>query len=366
MCNTYSKIKNLLNDNLVLLDCTLRDGSYEVDFRFSYDETKSIVSSLSASGIKLIEVGHGVGIGASEKGIGVAACTDAEYMTAAVEGRVGDSYLGQFCIPGISSLGGLSEMITLGLDFIRIGISPEKLGEALPFIETAKKNGIFVFCNFMKSYVLPPKEFATLCKEAIEAGGDCVYVVDSAGGMLPNELEEYFVELSQIDPNMLSGFHGHDNLGLSVANSILAAQHGANILDASLAGLGRSSGNTPLERLLAVMLRKSMKTDLDLLKILDLADKYIKKYKPHFPNQLDTVSGLARFHSSYFPIIQNISNEYNVDPRELIIKITELDRLNAPIELVEECALELRKNSKKNRNWLNLYRQYYINEQEII
>lgn len=366
MGHKTDNIKRLFNDNPVILDCTLRDGSYEIDFKFTSSETTSLVHALSNSGVKLIEIGHGVGIGAREKGIGLAVCSDVEYMSAAVEGNKAGSYLGQFCIPGIAKLQDLEDVISEGLDFVRFGVTPENLSDIVPFVELAKKHDIFVFCNFMKSYVLPPKKFADLANEAIKYGCDGVYIVDSAGGMLPNELTDYYTILHELHPDIISGFHGHENLGLSVANSILAAELGAKVVDASLAGLGRSSGNTPLERLLAVMLRRSMKTNLDLLSILDLADKFISKYKPNIPNQLDTVSGLARFHSSYFPIIESVAKDYQVDPRELVIKVTEVDRLSAPVELVEKCAKELQRAQGEVRDWSNLYRQYYVNEQEII
>ena len=58
------KLKTL-KKNFKFLDCTLRDGSYVINFNFSKLDTKNIVSALDEVGVDFIEVGHGIGLGAS-------------------------------------------------------------------------------------------------------------------------------------------------------------------------------------------------------------------------------------------------------------------------------------------------------------
>ena len=86
-----------------ILDCTLRDGSYANNFSFTSADTAVICRRLEKAGIKLIEVGHGVGLNASNVGHGRATQTDEEYMEAAA-GAVKDARWGMFCIPGIARL----------------------------------------------------------------------------------------------------------------------------------------------------------------------------------------------------------------------------------------------------------------------
>src|SRR5204862_5866336 len=66
-----------------ILEATLRDGSYLIDFQFTADDTATVASALEAVGFRWIEVGHGVGMNASAAGKGRAAASDEEYLEAA-------------------------------------------------------------------------------------------------------------------------------------------------------------------------------------------------------------------------------------------------------------------------------------------
>ncbi len=226
-----------------ILECTLRDGSYAIDFQFTAEDTARVVAALDLLGFRYIEVGHGVGLGASELGHGFAAATDAEYMAAAA-GAVTRAKWGMFCIPGVASLDAIVDQAAdLGMGFIRIGNNAETYVKARPFIERARKRGLFVCANFMKSYCLPPWEFADMAKNAGEYGAQVVYIVDSAGGMLEEELTAYIHATRERTPGLTLGFHGHNNLGLANANSYTAWREGCTFVDSSMMGLGRSSGN---------------------------------------------------------------------------------------------------------------------------
>jgi len=133
------------------LDCTLRDGSYVIDFQFTATDTENIARVLDDAGFPYIEVGHGVGLGASEQGKNIAAATDVEYMRAAAKG-VKRGKWGMFCIPGIASLEHLRVAADNGMDFVRVGTDVSEVDSSAPFIALAKKLNIEVYANFMKSY----------------------------------------------------------------------------------------------------------------------------------------------------------------------------------------------------------------------
>lgn len=329
-----------------ILETTLRDGSYVLNFQFTASDTAIIASKLEEAGFDLIEIGHGVGLGASEAGMGQAAETDEAYLKAAAD-SLKKAQWGMFCIPGVASLDHVDLAAQYGMKFIRIGTNVTEVEDSQPFIERAKKYGMFVCANFMKSYALEPLEFAQQAKRSQDYGADVVYIVDSAGGMLTREMEGYFKAIRDVC-DIAIGFHGHDNLGLSVANAVRAYELGADIIDTSLQGLGRSAGNTPTEVFIAVLERMGVRMGYNPLDIMDIGEKYIKPLiKRIGHSSIDVITGYAQFHSSYMGIIREFSSKYRVDPRKLIISLCEKDKINAPRELVELIAQQLSTESEE-------------------
>jgi 4-hydroxy 2-oxovalerate aldolase/long-chain acyl-CoA synthetase len=74
-----------MKQEINLLDTTLRDGSYSINFQFTASDTSLIASGLEQAGLKFIEIGHGIGLRASESGRGTAAELDEDYLRAAAE-----------------------------------------------------------------------------------------------------------------------------------------------------------------------------------------------------------------------------------------------------------------------------------------
>lgn len=320
-----------------ILDTTLRDGSYVINFQFTARDTAIIAAQLENVGFDLIEIGHGVGLGASQRGYGAAAESDEAYLAAAA-GALKRARWGMFCIPGVAQLEDIDLAARYGMKFVRVGTDVKDVEQSEPFIERAKKHGMLVCSNYMKSYTVDPKEFARNAKLSQSYGADVVYVVDSAGGMLTRDIESYFRAV-QNACDIATGFHGHDNLGLGVANAVRAVELGADIIDTSLQGMGRSAGNTPTELFIVVMDRLGLSLGFDPLKVMDIGEKYIKPLiQKNGLNSLDIVAGYAQFHSSYMGVIREFSSKFGVDPRKLIIALCERDRVNAPRALVEDLA----------------------------
>lgn len=329
---------------LRILETTLRDGSYAINFQFTARDTALIASALEGAGFDLIEIGHGVGLHASESGKGIAVETDEAYLRAAADALT-EAKFGMFCIPGIARLENIDMAAEYGMGFIRIGTNVTQMEESEEFIARAKKHGMFVSANFMKSYTMEPKKFAEKAKLTQKFGSDVLCIVDSAGGMLPSDLESYFQAVQDVCDIPL-GFHGHNNLGLAVAHTLRAVELGAVIVDSSLQGMGRSAGNTPTEILVVALKRMGIDPGIDPLEVMDIGEKYIRPLmrKRGLPC-LDIVAGYAQFHSSYMHIIRYYSSKYRIDPRKLIIGVCEFDKVNAPPELVERVAQRINTES---------------------
>lgn len=323
-----------------LLECTLRDGSYAIDFQFTASDTRLIAKGLEDAGFRLIEVGHGVGLRASVSGYGEAAATDEEYLEAAAS-VLTTARFGMFCIPGIARLEDVDLCATYGAKFIRIGTNVTQVPESQAFIERAKRHGMYVSANFMKSYVLPPKEFAAVAKLSREYGSDVVSLVDSAGGMLPDQLEAYVRAVRDVT-DVAIGFHGHDNLGLAVANTLHLVRAGIDVADVTLQGIGRGAGNACTEMVVMLLRKAGIDLGIDTFKLMDLSTDLVRPLLTKVGRDaLDLVSGYAMFHSSYMGTIRKWADRYQADPRRLIVRVCEHDMVNAPDDLVERCAKEL-------------------------
>lgn len=315
--------------NPTIMDCTLRDGSYSVDFGFTASDTSDIVGQLAQCGVKYIEVGHGIGIGASETLAG-AACTDIEYAMAASQAK-GSSKIGMFAIGGLATTDQLKGVADRGIDFLRVGVTPDspKSGEGL--IQVAKSLGIEVFVNFMKSYVASPSTMAGHVQFCLDNGADGMYLVDSAGGMLPQDIERYseaIVESKGTSPLIL-GFHGHDNLGLAVSNSLICLEVGFDIVDTTMQGIGRSAGNAPTERVVALLAKMFQAGNFDLEELCHFSDSRIRPFlgRPG-TSGLDTFAGFTDFHSSFMESLLKVSKDFNIRPYGLMYQHTRRNKLS--------------------------------------
>jgi 4-hydroxy 2-oxovalerate aldolase len=346
-----------------IMDVTLRDGSYAINFQFTAADTAIIGGALDQAGFDLIEVGHGVGLHASEAGHGEAVERDEAYLKAAAESITRGKF-GMFCIPGIARLEDIDMAAGFGMGFIRVGTNVTQVRESEPFIARAKQRGMLVCSNFMKSYALSPQEFAQTALLSQRYGTDVLYVVDSAGGMLAGDVEAYIRAVQSVCALPI-GFHGHDNMGLAISNSLRAVELGAAIVDSSLQGLGRSAGNAPTEMLVVALQKMGYDLGIDPLRVMDIGETYIRPLvRRRGYSSLDIVTGQAQFHSSYMGTIRKFASKYGVDPRRLIMEVTKVDKVNAPDGLVEKLAVQLQSTSAEVVTARYEFDEYFGHEQD--
>ena len=326
-----------------LLDCTLRDGSYEVNFSFTANDTSIICKELEDAGVEFIEIGHGVGLGATERTPQKAIQSDEEYMIAAKE-TLNRAKWGMFCIPGVAALEDIDVAARHNMGFLRVGTDVNKVETSRPFIERAKKHGMMVAANYMKSYATTPKEFSRLARLSQDYGADCVYIVDSCGGMLFREIRAFYDAIREVT-DIPVGFHGHNNLGLANSNSVLAAEIGIEYLDSTLQGLGRSSGNAITESLVLSLLKSGIDMGVDYMRLIQAGQRYIRPLIRKCGHRaVDVIAGFAEFHSSYMPHVQNISSKYRINPLVLMIEMSKVDKVDVTLKKLEEVAQHIEKN----------------------
>lgn len=330
-----------------LLDTTLRDGSYVIDFQFTPKDTAVIGGALDAADIDFIEVGHGLGLGAGSKPHMKSPAKDEKYLEAAANAIKKNAW-GMFFIPGIGTLEDIDLAAEFGMKFIRIGTDVDHSETAAPYIERAKKYGMYVAANFMKTYALDFKGVGERAALSHKFGADIVCIVDSAGGMFPKDVEDYYKAIRD-QSSVAVGFHGHNNLGLGMANTLRAVEIGCDVVDTSVRGMGRSAGNAITEMFLFSMDRMGIPLRTDVQQVLQIAEEFIDPLLKNYQqvNSIGIVSGYAQFHSSFMGKISQYADLYQVDPKRLIINVSRKDKIKVTDKLVEEEAQKLKQETPK-------------------
>lgn len=327
-----------------ILECTLRDGSYAVDFKFTERDTEILANVLGRLGFKWIEVGHGLGLGAAKAGKGTMPTTD-ERLIESAKRAAPDAMIGSFFIPGIGTKEQLQSAREAGLDFVRIGYNAPEVEEAYSYVEFAKNVGLLTCLNFMKTYGVTPKEFGEKSRGGVVAGADVIYCVDSAGSMFPDEVRSYITAARESCDGIL-GFHGHSNLQFAVANSVEAYRCGARMIDATLYGLGRSAGNVPTEIAVAVFGRLGLDTGINLFDVMDAAEEFMGPLMSQMQlyDMLSVSMGYSQFHSSFLPKVSESAHRHGVDLRRLVVAMGKLDPVNLDLSTLERVAANLPKS----------------------
>ena len=323
-----------------ILEVTLRDGSYLIDFQFTAADTATIAAALESVGFRWIEVGHGLGMNASQAGKGLAAASDAQYMEAAAQALKRAKW-GMFFIPGIGREEDLRLAASYGMSFIRIGTNVTETAQAEPYIALAKELGFVVSYNAMKSYAVDPQEFGRIVARVRSWGADIACLVDSAGSMDPDSVAAY-IRAAKNQSDSPLGYHGHDNLSLAMANTLRAIEEGAVLVDSSLQGMGRSAGNAITEVLVAILQRRGLMSHVDLKTAMDIGQGLIQPLLgKRGIDPMAVTSGLAKFHSAFTGKVQSYARKHDIDVRDLIVRLCQEDQVSAPDELLERLSREL-------------------------
>lgn len=332
-----------------ILECTLRDGSYAVDFKFTENDTAILVGVLGRLGFRWIEVGHGVGLGAMRAGKGTMPATD-ERLIEVAKRAAPQAQIGCFFIPGIATRENLTSARSAGLDFVRIGCNASEIEEAFPYLTWAHELGLKSCLNFMKTYGISSQIFAEKARMGEAAGAEIIYCVDSAGSMFPEDVREY-ITAAREQCGCDLGFHGHNNLQFAMANSVEAVRCGANFIDTTLYGLGRSSGNVPTEVAVAVFKNLGIETGVDLFDVMDAAEEFMGPLMSEM-QLYDTMSvamGCSQFHSSYLPRVAAVARQHAVDPRRLVVAMGKLDPIKLDEKTLQRVASSLPKENLRKK-----------------
>jgi 4-hydroxy 2-oxovalerate aldolase len=175
----------------------------------------------------------------------------------------------------------------------------------------------------MMAHTVSPEKLAEQARIMGDAGCQCVYVVDSAGSMILDEAADRVAAVvGSVGHDAQVGFHGHENLSLSLANTICAIRAGAVQVDGSTRRFGAGSGNTSCEAFAAVAERLGIRTGLDVLKMIDVAEDVVRPVMDDecLLDRLALIMGYAGVYSSFLKHAYRAAERYGVSGAEILLE----------------------------------------------
>lgn len=328
--------------SIIVNDCTLRDGMHALGHQYSLDQMVAIAEKLEEAHVDIVEVSHGDGLNGNSLNYGFSAHTEREYLEA-VRPVLKQSKLAALLLPGIGTIADIEMAIDCGIDTIRIATHCTEADVSRQHIEFARQAGLDTVGFLMMAHMIPTEELVAQAKKMESYGAQCVYVTDSAGALLMEETRERITGLRQaLDCQV--GFHNHNNLGLGVANTIIAIESGAHRVDGSVAGMGAGAGNCPLEVLIAVTERMGIDTGLGLYPLIDCADQLVRPLQQR-PVQTDGNSlmlGYAGVYSSFLLHTEKAARQFGVDPRDILVALGQRRMVGGQEDMIMDVALDLK------------------------
>lgn len=336
---------NLRGKKITVHDMCLRDGMHPKRHQISLDEMKTIARGLDEAGVPLIEVTHGDGLGGASVNYGFPAHTDEEYLAAVVP-LVKNARVSALLLPGIGTVDHLYMAKDQGVNTIRVATHCTEADVSEQHISQANKLGLDTVGFLMMAHMNSPEGLTRQAKLMESYGANCVYITDSAGYMLPDDVHARISMLREaLDDNTEIGFHGHHNLAMGVSNSIAAIDAGATRIDAACAGLGAGAGNTPMEVLVAVCDRMGIETGVDVFRIQDVAEDLVFPIMD-FPIRSDRdalTMGYAGVYGSFLLFAKRAQAKYGVPAREILVEMGRRGMVGGQEDMIEDTALTLLK-----------------------
>lgn len=326
-----------------LTDTTLRDGSHAMSHQFTEAQVRATVHALDAANVEVIECSHGDGVGGSSFNYGFSRVDEMVLIRAAVE-EATQAKIAILLVPGIGTIDDLRNAREAGASVARIATHCTEADVSVQHFGQAKALGMETVGFLMMAHRTTPGELARQARIMVDAGADCVYTVDSAGALVLDEARDRVAAIVQaVGDQAQVGFHGHQNLSLGVANSVLAFQTGARQIDGSLCALGAGAGNSPTEVLAATFNHLGVETGVEVGGVLDAAEEVVRPYLPRWPKSDRTaiVQGWAGVYSSFLLHAEHAAERYDVPAHVILQRAGEAGDVGGQEDMLIDIALQL-------------------------
>ena len=337
---------DLEKKTITVHDMCLRDGMHAKRHQITVNEMVRVSKAMDEAGIPMIEVTHGDGLGGASVNYGFPLAKDEEYLTAVCK-EVKNAKISALLLPGIGTVDHIRMAVDCGISTIRIATHCTEADVSEQHLTMARSIDNLNTVGFlMMAHMIEAEELVAQLKLMENFGAHCVYITDSAGYMLPDDVTSRIaLARAELKPETELGFHGHHNMAMGVANSVAAVAAGANRIDASLAGLGAGAGNTPLEVFVAVCDRMGIETGIDTFKAMDIAEDLIIPMMDH-PVRVDRDAltlGYAGVYSSFLLFAKRSAKKYNLSTRDILVELGRRRTVGGQEDMIEDLALDMAK-----------------------
>ena len=247
-------------------------------------------------------------------------------------------------LPGLGTVHELKNAHAAGASVARIATHCTEADVSIQHFGAARALGMETVGFLMLSHKASPEKLAEQARIMVDAGAQCVYVVDSAGALVLSDAQERITAvIDEIGGEAQVGFHGHQNLSLGIANSVLAYQAGALQIDGALCALGAGAGNSPTEVLAATFERMGIRTGVDLGEVLSAAEDVVRPFIPRLPwmDRASITQGYAGVYSSFLLHAERAAERYDVPAHEILQKVGEYGYVGGQEDMIIDIALQL-------------------------
>jgi 4-hydroxy 2-oxovalerate aldolase len=326
-----------------IIDTTLRDGSHAMAHQFTEAQVRDTVRALDAAGVEVIEISHGDGLGGSSFNYGFSR-TDEMSLIAAAREETTQAKIAVLLVPGIGTGDDLRRAHDAGAQMVRVATHCTEADVSTQHFGVANELGMETAGFLMMAHRTSPEHLAKQARIMVDAGCQAPYVTDSAGALLMHEARARFEALvAEVGNEAWVGYHGHQNVSMGVANSVIAHEVGVRYIDGSLCALGAGAGNSPTEVLGAVFDRLGVDTGLDVLGLVNAAEEVVAPYLPRWPkmDRNAIVQGWAGVYSSFLLHAERAAQRYNVPAHEILQRCGELGYVGGQEDMIIDVALDL-------------------------
>ncbi len=324
-------------------DTSLRDGSHAKRHQFTEQNVRDIVRALDDAGMPVIEVTHGDGLGGSSYNYGHSLVDERVLMKAAVD-EATNAKIAALMLPGLGTKDDIKAIVDLGVSVVRIATHCTEADISEQHFGLAREVGLETGGFLMMASTVSPETLAAQARIMADAGCQCVYVVDSAGAMvLEDASDRVAAVVAELGDDAQVGFHGHENLSLSLANTIMAIRAGAVQVDGSTRRFGAGSGNTACEAIAAVTEKLGITTGLDTLKMIDAAEDVVRPIMDDecVLDRLSIIMGYAGVYSSFLKHAYRAAERYDVAGADILLECGNRKLVGGQEDQIIQIAAEL-------------------------
>ncbi|GGH13861.1 aldolase catalytic domain-containing protein [Paenibacillus segetis] len=233
-----------------IVDCTIRDGGLVNNWDFSVDFVQKLYAGLNEAGVDYMEIGYknSPKLLKGAENAGPWRFLNDDFLRKVIPQK------GHTKLSALVDIGRVDENDILPrsesmLDLIRVACYIKDVDKALQLVQVFHDLGYETTINIMALSNVMENELIEAFEMIKASVVDVVYIVDSYGSLDYKDMQ-YLVEKFKTHlPNKRLGVHTHNNMQLAFSNTLVAVDHGVELLDASVYGMGRAAGNCPTELL---------------------------------------------------------------------------------------------------------------------